>query len=380
MKNLVVFSDFDGTITKEDTLNKFLHIYADSKWLEIENRWINNEIGSKECIEEQMKLVSVPEQEKMDKFIESIEIDETFPDFYNYLRKENIALVHSHGKGAGMYARPLKWFCPRLRVVHTFHGIYLEQYGTALRYIYCWIERILRRSTDAFICVSESERKEALRLRFADPKKTSVICNGIEVEIFQNAESNRMKYLKEFGFAEDGWLIGCVARLEKMKGHVCLLRGFQRLLSKIPDGRLILAGDGPDRNLVEQEIQKLGLGQKVKILGFRRDIPELLKTFDVFVSASLKEGMPYTLIEALAAGVPVVATDVIGNKDVIVNEQCGFLVPPENPQKLAEALEMLHDNPEWGERFKNEGMRRVKSRFTAEGAVRKLFDVYGELI
>ena len=91
MKNLVVFSDFDGTITKEDTLNKFLHIYADSKWLEIENRWINNEIGSKECIEEQMKLVSVPEQEKMDKFIESIEIDETFPDFYNYLRKENIA-------------------------------------------------------------------------------------------------------------------------------------------------------------------------------------------------------------------------------------------------------------------------------------------------
>lgn len=297
-----------------------------------------------------------------------------------FVRKENIALVHSHGKGAGMYARPLKWFCPRLRVVHTFHGIYLEQYGTALRHIYCWIERILRRSTDAFICVSESERREALRLRFADPKKTSVICNGIEAEIFQNAESNRAKYLKEFGFAEDSWLIGCVARLEKMKGHVCLLRGFQRLLSKIPDGRLILAGDGPDRNLVEQEIQKLGLGQKVKILGFRRDIPELLKTFDVFVSASLKEGMPYTLIEALAAGVPVVATDVIGNKDVIVNEQCGFLVPPENPQKLAEALEMLHDNPEWGERFKNEGMRRVKSRFTAEGAVRKLFNVYGELI
>ena len=297
-----------------------------------------------------------------------------------FVRKERIALVHSHGKGAGMYARPLKWFCPWLRVVHTFHGIHLEQYGTVLRNVYCLIERVLRRNTDAFICVSDSEREEALRLRFADPGKTAVIYNGIEIGVFQNAEDSRNKYLKEFGFAEDSWVIGCVARLEKVKGHMDLLRGFQLLLNKIPQCRLILAGDGPDRNMIEREIQTLGLEQKVRILGFRRDVPELMKFFDVFVLASLKEGMPYTLIEALAAEVPVVATDVMGNRDVIVNEQCGFLVPPEDPQKLAEKLEMLHDNPEWAERFKKQGKCRAESLFAAEDSVKKLFDVYGELI
>ena len=90
MKNLVVFSDFDGTITKEDTLNKFLRVYADKKWLEIEDKWLNGEIGSKECIEEQMKLFPEMTEEILDNFIDSIEIDETFPAFYNYLKENNI--------------------------------------------------------------------------------------------------------------------------------------------------------------------------------------------------------------------------------------------------------------------------------------------------
>lgn len=90
MKNIQVFSDFDGTITKEDTLNKFLRIYADKKWLEVEDRWIQGDIGSKECIEEQMKLFPAMTQKIMDDFVDSIEIDETFVHFYDYLKSENI--------------------------------------------------------------------------------------------------------------------------------------------------------------------------------------------------------------------------------------------------------------------------------------------------
>lgn len=90
MKNLVVFSDFDGTITKEDTLNKFLRIFANSKWQEIEKQWLNGDIGSKQCLEEQMKLVPEMTQECLDEFVDSIKIDETFPDFYNFLKSENI--------------------------------------------------------------------------------------------------------------------------------------------------------------------------------------------------------------------------------------------------------------------------------------------------
>lgn len=90
MKNIQIFSDFDGTITREDTLNKFLRIYADKEWLMVEDRWINGEIGSKECIEEQMKLFPSMTQEILDAFIDSIEIDETFVDFYGFIKSENI--------------------------------------------------------------------------------------------------------------------------------------------------------------------------------------------------------------------------------------------------------------------------------------------------
>ena len=133
-----------------------------------------------------------------------------------YIRKNRIELVHSHGKGAGMYARPLKLLCPGIKVVHTFHGVYVEEYGVLLRAIYCQIERRLRHWTDHFICVSQSERKEAMRLRFADRKRTSVICNGVEPEHFQGVIINRNQYLKEFGFPHNAYLIGCVARLEQM--------------------------------------------------------------------------------------------------------------------------------------------------------------------
>ena len=85
-----------------------------------------------------------------------------------YVKEHQIELVHSHGKGAGMYARPMKWLCPGVKIVHTFHGIYLEEYGTWVRRFYCLIEHILKHGTDCFICVSESEKEEALRLKFAD--------------------------------------------------------------------------------------------------------------------------------------------------------------------------------------------------------------------
>ena len=127
-------------------------------------------------------------------------------------------------------------------------------------------------------------------------------------------------------------MIGCVARLEVMKGHEYLLRAFEIINRKYRQTRLILIGDGPARQEIENLIKELQLETKVVLAGFRHDVPKLLKIMDLFVSASLKEGMPYTLIEALAAGVPVVATDVIGNRDVVGDGKEGFLVCPKDGQ------------------------------------------------
>lgn len=297
----------------------------------------------------------------------------------HYIRKNGIELVHSHGKGAGMYARPLKLLCPGIKVVHTFHGIYVEEYGTLLRAVYCWIEHILKHWTDHFICVSQSERKEALRLGFAVKRRTSVICNGVEPENFQNITIKREEYLKEFGFPQNAFVIGCVARLEQMKGHYYLLEAFARLIEKHPQCRLLLVGDGPERSSIETRLQEGNLGAFVYMAGFRHDVPQLLKLCDMFVSASLKEGMPYTLIEALAAGTPVTATDVIGNRDVIRDGKNGFLVQAESAEDLAEKLDYAIRNPALCRKYSVQGQKLFHALFTEEQFAGKLFGVYDKV-
>lgn len=298
----------------------------------------------------------------------------------NYVVKHKISLVHSHGKGAGMYSRPLKLLCPGIKVVHTFHGIYLEQYGILLKKLYCGIEHILRHWTDVFICVSDSEKEEAMALGFAYERCTEVIANGVDLKEMQNTGIDENLYLEKYGFPRDSYLIGCVARLEKMKGHCYLLKAFACVSNKYPKCRLLLVGDGPDRQELEACIKDLKLEDKVILTGFRHDIPQLLKQFDLFVSASLKEGMPYTLIEALAVGVPVVATDVIGNRDVIGDGKEGFLAYPKDEKSLANQMIKAIEHPELCREYVLAGKRKVEQELTAELSVRKLFNIYDKVL
>lgn len=293
-----------------------------------------------------------------------------------YVQKNGISLIHSHGKGAGMYARPLKLLCPGVKVVHTFHGIHVEKYGALFKMLYCLIEHILRCLTDRFICVSQSEKAEALRLGFASEKRTQVICNGIDPDLFDQISIDREIYLKKFGFPSQSYVVGTVARLEPIKGLCYLLPAFAELVKKHPQCRLLLVGDGPDRKDTEAQIRELELGQTVCLAGFRHDLPQLLKLFDLYVSTSLKEGLPYTLLEALAAGTPVVATNVAGNRDVIRNGKNGFLVPAKETHILAKTMEKALEDPELCNQYITNGKKSVRASFTEERMVRQLFDMY----
>ena len=298
----------------------------------------------------------------------------------NLVRKEKFQIIHSHGKGAGMYTRPLKVWNPHIKVVHTFHGIYVEAYNLLFRRIYCTIEHILKYWTDVFVCVSESERQESLRLKFVIPSKVRVICNGVDPRVFQNVKADRALYLDEWGISKDAFVVGCVARLEKMKGHLCLIRAFKKVQDKYPQSRLLLVGDGPDRAIVEQEVKNLGLDNQVIFTGFRHDIPQVLDVCDVFVSASLKEGMPYTLIEAQAAGVPVVATNVIGNRDVVLDQETGLLVQAEDSEEMAKGIIRMIEEREYALELAKKGQKRVEEFFTIDHVTEQLFDIYKGLM
>ena len=299
-----------------------------------------------------------------------------------YVKEHQIALVHSHGKGAGMYARPLKLLCPGMKVVHTFHGIYVEKYTPLVKAFYLFIERSLKYFSDAEISVSQSEEQEAKRLGFVLDSRSYVIPNGVDMKKFPKDPdgSHRHEVRQKMGWGDETYVIGCVARLEKMKGHQFLLDAYEKFQKDYPDSRLILVGDGPDRAEIEQQIRELHLQDYVAVTGFRHDIPDLLCAFDVFVSASLKEGMPFTLLEALAAGKTVVATNVIGNKDIIKDHENGLLTAAESGQAFYEGLKYAKEHPEECRVWEKQGVKTIEDQFTIEQSMKQLFAVYDHLL
>lgn len=176
-----------------------------------------------------------------------------------------------------------------------------------------------------------------LKYFFLSKKKITVIPNGLEIEKYQ-IPVDRIAKCKEIGIPDNIPLIGCVGRLEKQKGHRYLLEAFETLL-KNTSAFLILIGDGSDREQLEILSKKLGIENSMKFLGVRNDIPEILQIMNIFVLPSLYEGMSNALMEAMASGIPIIATDIPENRELIENEVNGMLVPTKNSKKLAVAFE-----------------------------------------
>jgi glycosyltransferase involved in cell wall biosynthesis len=176
----------------------------------------------------------------------------------------------------------------------------------------------------------------------ADDARCLAIPNGVDVERFLPASASRRSQLRAaLGFADGDCLIGCVASFTPVKRHVMLLDAFAQLLRERPECRLVLVGEGPLRAEIETRARALGVANAVYLLGARADVEHVLPALDVFVLASSTEGMSNAILEAQACGLPVVATDVGGNPEVIEHEVTGLLVPASQPQALSIALRDL---------------------------------------
>jgi glycosyltransferase involved in cell wall biosynthesis len=207
-----------------------------------------------------------------------------------------------------------------------------------------------------------------------------VIPNGIPVGDYQHPVASRMVWRTEHGLSEEDVVFVCVARLEKQKNHAMLLEAFARALSVEPRAHLLLVGDGGCRKALERRACELRLGGKVRFLGQRADVPQILGAADIFVLASHNEGNPLALMEAMATGLPVVATAVGGVPELIVDQKSGLLVTPGDCDGLASAMLRL---------FRNADMRRTMAVCSAEQAfqafsasrmARAYMDVYERIV
>jgi glycosyltransferase involved in cell wall biosynthesis len=289
------------------------------------------------------------------------------------IRERRIRVVHSHGKGAGLYGR-LAGRLTGAAAIHTFHGIHYRNYPR----LYLTVERYLARHGYAVVHVSPSQAREALALGLAPAGRSRLLVNGVDVARVRAAIARAPLSRTALGLDEDALVLGTVARFDPVKGLDVLVRAFAQIRARRPDTQLLLVGDGPEAPRLRALAGALGLAERVVFAGAVPDAARGLPALDLYVSASEREGLPLALLEAMVCGLPVLATRVPGNIDVVEDRVTGVLVPPGDPAGLARAAVELLGDPARRRALGAAGRERVERHFSRSRLLAEMGDLYRE--
>jgi sugar transferase (PEP-CTERM/EpsH1 system associated) len=288
------------------------------------------------------------------------------------LRQERVALVHTHNPAAHLYGTVAAWLAGVPAVVHTRHGPRDDDRNPAFtRCRWLWTR------TSAAVAVSDDTAQAFLQRNRIAPEKVISIVNGVPIPVLR--PEDRAEVRAEFGIPLDAPTLGIVARLAPEKDHRTLLTAFSRLRGAFPTAHLLIVGDGPLRSALEQQAQQQGIADRVIFAGFRSDATRLLAALDVFVLCSTYEGTSLTLLEAMASRLPVVATAVGGNPDVLGGPENGNLVPAQDPEALARALSAVLSDPAAAKAMAERAHARMKAHYGAEAMTARYAALYDRL-
>lgn len=292
------------------------------------------------------------------------------------LKREHFDIVHTATSKAGFLGRLAAYLTGVPIILHTVHE--LPQNSTQnvfLRWFYRKLETIAARWTEHIITVSNPNYNQIMLDGITSSQKITLIHNGINITKYDLKVDVSAKK-KELGIPINAKVIGTVGRLEIPKGHKYLLQAIPLILQKIPNTMFLIIGDGMLREQLENTVKQIGLEKNVIFTGFREDLIEIMRTFDLFCLPSLWEGFGVVIAEAMACGLPVVASNVGGIPDVVENGVTGMLVLPKNVTELAETMIFLLNNPMQAQDMGQKGKERVKSLFTKERMLEKTWEVY----
>jgi glycosyltransferase involved in cell wall biosynthesis len=262
------------------------------------------------------------------------------------LRKVRPAIVHTHSSKAGILGRLAAWAAGVPIIIHSVHGFGFTPYQPAVvRRALIALEWIVARLTTRFFAVSEANRRLGIELGLFSPENCPVIRSGVDLTAFRQARVDASAKKRELGLGPDWPVVGMIAPLKPQKAPLDFVRVAALVRRARPEVGFVLVGDGELRGVVEAECKRRGLSDAFRLAGWRRDIPELMRCFDVFVLTSLWEGLPRVYLEARASGVPVVGTRVDGAAEAIQDGINGYLVEPGDIQGLADRVLYLLAHP-----------------------------------
>ncbi len=292
-------------------------------------------------------------------------------ELYRIFRRERPDLVHTHLYRDAVYGRPIARLAGVRGVVSTLQNSYVWRSRPQL-----FLDGLTSIFADRITVVSEAVKKFAREREHMSAAKLVTVYNAIDHQRFRVAPEVRERVRRELGIAENRIAIGSTGALTRQKGFTYLLQAVPAVTRAHPEVRFFIAGEGELEEELLRQRDRLGLKDQVIFLGFRSDIPELLAAFDIFVLPSLYEGLPVSLVEAMAAGRPIVTTDVDGNCEVIGKNEAGIAVEPGDPPALAEALLKMIEDEKLRVRMGRRGRQRAEELFDVRMMVKNYEEVY----
>jgi glycosyltransferase involved in cell wall biosynthesis len=295
------------------------------------------------------------------------------------LRRERYDVVHTHSSKAGILGRLAARLAGVPVVVHTVHGwAFTPGQSWPVYRLYVWLERLCARWTDRLVVVAEADRTEGLSIGIGHRERYELIRSGIEVDRYRDEPADRASVRSALGIPADAFVVGSVGRLSPQKAPLDLVGAFEQVARARPDAHLVMVGDGPLRPRVEEARSRSRLEARIHVLGIRHDVPRLLRAFDALALTSRWEGLPRVFPQAMAAGLPIVATRVDGAPDAVRQGENGFLVDAGDTQGIASRLIALAQDPDLARRMGREGEKRAEE-FSARRMVDRLETLYESL-
>lgn len=294
-----------------------------------------------------------------------------------FARDERADLIHAHQYTPFFYCRAPGSFVRRPPVLFNEHGRFHPDLPSRKRMIF---NRLFLRGIDRVVAVGEAVKQALIANEGIPASRIEVVYNGVNIANFSGDEQTRRRVRKELEIDGEVPVIIQVARLDYLKDHCTAIRAFEAVTREVPECRLLLVGEGPERPMIEAEITKRGLEKQVRLLGLRTDVRQLLSAADLFLLTSISEGIPVTFIEAMACHLPIVSTDVGGVKEVVEDGKTGLLAAASDDQKLADSIIRLVRDPSLRRSMGDCGRARAEQIFSEQEMHERYAALYGEMV
>jgi glycosyltransferase involved in cell wall biosynthesis len=299
---------------------------------------------------------------------------------YFIFRREKFDVVHTHTAKAGFIGRIAAKLAGTPLVLHTPHGHDFYGYFNALgSRLVIMMERFASLFSDGVIVFTGIEKADMIKYRICEASKVRVIHSGIDFSVFERVKVDAVNKRTELGLRPEDLVVAMAGRLESIKGFEYFIDSAAIVSRQVPQARFLIVGDGSLRDELVGRAARLNIADKVLFSGWREDIPEILCVIDLLALASLNEAVGRVILEAGAAGIPAVATEVGGVPEIIKNNETGILVPPRDPASMARALiALLEDGAKRGE-MGRAAKEWVRNNFSDRSMVAELDKIYREV-